>query len=130
VRLDHSENVFRFPPKDLDLQSVDGPPVPQSDTARRQPRKIRFSAQEWAVIVDHARLCGRAPARYVRETALGAVPRSTRAQAAAPIIHELGRLGTQLRRLTEQLSATPDSPQAKQLDQLLTEILSTVQQLE
>jgi hypothetical protein len=66
----------------------------------------------------------------VRETALGAVPRSTRAQATAPIIHELGRLGTQLRRISEQLIATPDSPQAKQLDDLLSEILRTVHQLE
>ena len=104
--------------------------MPQPDTARRQPRKIRFSDEEWAAIVDHARLCGRAPARYVRETALGAVPRSTRSQAIAPIIHELGRLGTQLRRLSEQLIATPDSPQSKQLDEVLTEILRTVHQLE
>ena len=102
----------------------------QPDAIRRQPRKIRFSDREWAVIVDHARLCGRAPARYVRETALGAVPRSTRTQATAPIIHELGRLGTQLRRLSEQLIATPDSPQSKQLDEVLTEILRTVHQLE
>lgn len=102
----------------------------QSDARRRQPRKIRFSEREWAIIVDHARLCGRAPARYVRETALGAVPRSTRAQAIAPIVHELGRLGTQLRRLSDQLTAAGESSQRKQLDDLLTEILKTVQQLE
>ena len=104
--------------------------MPQPDAARRQPRKIRFSDKEWAVIVDHARLCGRPPARYVRETALGAVPRSTRTQATAPIIHELGRLGTQLRRLSDQLIATGDSSQTQQLDELLTEILRTVHQLQ
>jgi hypothetical protein len=104
--------------------------VPQPDATRRQPRKIRFSEKEWATIVDHARLCGRAPARYVRETALGAVPKSTRAQATAPIIHELGRLGTQLRRLSDQLTATGDSSQTKQLDELLAEILRRVHQLE
>ena len=104
--------------------------MPQPDAARRQPRKIRFSDREWAVIVDHARLCGRAPARYVRETALGAVPRSSRAQATAPFIHELGRLGTQLRRLSDQLTAAGESSRTQQLEELLAEIFRIVQQLE
>ena len=96
----------------------------------RQPRKIRFSADEWAVIVDRARLCGQAPARYVRETSLGTVPKSTRAQASAPIIHALGQLGTQLRRLSDQLTATGQSSQTTHLTEVLDAILARVRRLE
>ena len=104
---------------------------PMSSDARiRQPRKIRFSDSEWAVIVDRARLCGRAPARYVRETALGALPRTTRTQAIAPVVHQLGLLGTQLRalsaKITERGESAPDSDVARVLD----EILAAVRRLE
>ena len=104
---------------------------PMSSDARiRQPRKIRFSDDEWNVIVDRARLCGRAPARYVRETALGAVPRTTRAQATASAVHQLGLLGTQLRTLSEKLTERGEPASAAEISQVLGEILEAVRQLE
>lgn len=96
----------------------------------RQPRKIRFSGEEWAVIVDRARLCGRAPARYVRETALGAVPRGTRAQATAPIVHQLGRLGNQLRQLSDRLAERGELAPATEVSRTLDEILAVVRELD
>ena len=101
-----------------------------SDARIRQPRKIRFSDEEWAVIVDRARLCGRAPARYVRETALGAVPRATRTQATAPVIHQLGRLGNQLRQLAARLAERGELASATEISQTLGEILTVVRQLD
>lgn len=38
----------------------------------RQPKKIRYSGTEWAMVVGRARAAGRPPARYVREISLGA----------------------------------------------------------
>ena len=96
----------------------------------RQPRKIRFSDKEWAVIVDRARLCGRAPARYVRETALGAVPKATRTHATAPAIHQLGQLGNQLRQLSERLSERGELAPAIEVSRALDEILAVVRQLD
>ena len=101
-----------------------------SDARIRRPRKIRFSDEEWAVIVDRARLCGRAPARYVRETALGAVPRATRTQATAPVIHQLGRLGNQLRQLSDRLAERGELASAAEISQALGEILTVVRQLD
>ena len=95
----------------------------------RHPRKIRFSDEEWAVIVDRARLCGRAPARYVRETALGAVPKSTRTQANAALVHHLGRIGTTLRTLSIEISAQGEPSRAREIDGVLAEILAAVRQL-
>lgn len=100
-----------------------------SQAGTRQPRKIRFNDEEWAVIVDRARLCGRAPARYVRETSLGAVPRSTRSQTLAPVVHELGRLGTQLRALSNQLSARGDIVNSEEISASVENILAAVRQL-
>ena len=102
----------------------------RSGARLRHPRKVRFNDEEWAVIVERARLCGRAPARYVRETALGAVPKSTRTQAIAPVVHELGRLGTQLRRLSDQLVANGASVHANEIDDVLGQILAAVRNLE
>ena len=102
-----------------------------SSNARiRLPRKIRFTDEEWAIIVDRARLCGRAPARYVRETALGAVPRGTRTQAIAPVIHQLGRLGNQLRQLSERLTERGESRSASEISRALGDILALVRQLD
>src|SRR6476646_9344242 len=101
-----------------------------SDARIRRPRKIRFTDEECAVIVDRARLCGRAPARYVRETALGAVPRATRTQTTAPVIHQLGRLGSQLRRLSERLTERGELAPASEISQALVEILAVVRQLD
>ena len=100
------------------------------DAKMRQPRKIRFTDEEWAVIVDRARRCGRAPARYVRETALGAVPRATRTQAIGPVIHQLGRLGNQLRQLSEHLTERGELVPASEISQALGDILAVVRQLD
>lgn len=75
---------------------------------RRVVRKIRFSGAEWAVVEERARSCGRAPARYVREVALGAVPKMSRTRANAPIIRELGALAAAVQRVRGVVSG-PDS---------------------
>jgi hypothetical protein len=94
----------------------------------RQPRKIRYTAAEWARIVEHARECGRPPARYVRETSLGAVPKSWRSRQNDDVIHELGRIGTALTRLAV---ATKDSGllSHQTIETALQELLATVRRL-
>jgi hypothetical protein len=70
---------------------------------RRTVRKIRFTAAEWTVVEERARARGRAPARYVREVTLGAVPKVSRTRANAPIIRELGALAVALQRVNRVL---------------------------
>jgi hypothetical protein len=55
------------------------------------------------MVEERARACGRAPARYVREVALGAAPKVSRTRANAPIIHELGALAVALQRVGRAL---------------------------
>lgn len=73
---------------------------------RRAVRKIRFSGAEWALVEERARACGRAPARYVRDVALGAVPKVSRTRANAPIIRELGALAAAVQRVRRDLSSS------------------------
>lgn len=80
------------------------PPLPAAD--RRTRRKVvLFSASEWLVIEQRARECGLTPNRYIRDCAIGAVPRSAPGAANAPLVRQLARLGTSLRRANGTLPA-------------------------
>ncbi|HXQ28914.1 MAG TPA: hypothetical protein VN848_06550 [Gemmatimonadales bacterium] len=66
-------------------------------TALRTAAKlIRFRPDELARITARARACGHTPARFIRETALGAVPAARREPAAADVLRALARLGASL----------------------------------
>jgi hypothetical protein len=93
-------------------------------TERRAVRKIRFTAAEWSTVEERARSCGRAPARYVREVALGTVLKVSRTRANAPIIRELGALTLVLQRVSRSLtgaaeSAVPEQPSGAEMGQAM-----------
>lgn len=96
---------------------------------RRLPRKIRFTTAEWEAIAQRARLCGKAPARYVREVSLGASPRPRSNQANAELIRELGRIGTALTQLAATARQGRAGMSADAIDSTLAEILSVVRRL-
>ena len=96
---------------------------------RRLPRKIRYTTAEWEAIAQRARLCGKAPARYVREVSLGATPRPRSSQAHAELIHELGRVGTALTQLAATARQGGARLNADAIDSTLAEILSIVRRL-
>ena len=72
------------------------PPLPAAD--RRTRRKVVvFSPAEWLVVEQRARECGLTPNRYIRDCAIGAVPKSAPGAAHAPLVRQLARVGTALR---------------------------------
>ena len=97
---------------------------------RRLPRKIRYTTAEWEAITQRARLCGKPPARYVREVSLGAAPRPRTSQANAELIRELGRIGTALTQLAATARQGGVRPSADAIDATLAEILSIVRRLD
>lgn len=97
--------------------------------ALRQAHKIRYTTDEWSIIVDRARQCGRPPARYAREVSLGATPRGQRHRENGDMIHELGRIGTTLARLVAASPQEGDRSQRPMLEAVLTELLATVRRL-
>ena len=96
---------------------------------RRLPRKIRYTAAEWETITQRARLCGKPPARYVREVSLGASPKARSSQANAELIRELGRVGTALTQLAATARRGEVRLSADAIDSTLAEILSIVRRL-
>jgi hypothetical protein len=69
---------------------------------------IRFRPDELARITARAHACGRTPARFIRETALGAVPAARRDAAAADALRALARLGASLDALARYSRAHQD----------------------
>ena len=109
----------RGPPSALDR------PVPNT----RQPRKIRYTGAEWGRIMELARASGRPPARYVRETSLGTVPKARRSRENDDLIYELGRIGTILNRLAAAAKASGIASHQTTIEAALTELLTAVRRL-
>lgn len=103
-----------------------GTPATRPDT--REAHKIRYTAAEWAAIVEQARTCNRPPAQYVRERSLGHTPRSTLNQQNA-VIHQLGKIGTALTRLAGQAREAGALPETAMLEAALDDVLSVVRRL-
>ncbi|HXQ30007.1 MAG TPA: hypothetical protein VN848_12160 [Gemmatimonadales bacterium] len=75
---------------------------------RTTAKLIRFRPDELARITARARACGQTPARFIRETALGAVPAARREPAAPEILRALARLGASLDALARYGCTQPD----------------------
>jgi hypothetical protein len=71
---------------------------------RTAAKLIRFHPDELARITERARACGRTPARFIRETALGAIPKPRHHATTDALLCALARTGRcldQLARLAE-----------------------------
>ena len=95
----------------------------------REPHKIRYTAPEWATVVERARASGRPPACYVREISLGHTPKGTHTLTIAPVVHELGRIGTTLARLAALAKESGATSKNGALDAALAELLTAVRRL-
>jgi hypothetical protein len=108
--------------------------------ARRVPRPsrpkriehsmVRFTADEFALIRERARECGKPPARYIRETALGAVPRVRRSAANAAVIRELARIGNALTQLAAVARGSNTPADTAAIEAALGEVLETIRRID
>lgn len=78
-------------------------------SARRTAAKlIRFHPDELTQIVRRAHDCGRTPARFIREAALGAIPKPRHHADRDAMLRELAHVGRELDQLA-RLAATGGS---------------------
>lgn len=61
---------------------------------------VRFSPEEVARVRERAQSCGYTSARYIRETALGAIPQARHHADRDALLRELARIGRNLERLS------------------------------
>jgi hypothetical protein len=81
---------------------------------RTATKLIRFHPEELRQITDCARRSGLTPARFIRETALGAAPKARAHAAAQPLLRELARIGHSLDQLARCAEAGQDADLATQ----------------
>jgi len=87
---------------------------------RTVAKLVRFSPDEIARVSQRARTCGRTVARFIRETALGAIPKSRHHADRDLLLRELARTGRDLARLAHLAEATPaDCLSQAERDQIL-----------
>ena len=67
---------------------------------RTTAKLVRFSPEGIARVSERARSCGCTSARYIRETALGAIPKARHHADRDALVRELARIGRDLERLT------------------------------
>ena len=116
------------------------PAAPRSETGgrvdvdRRAPRKIRYTAAEWAVILARARACGKTPARYVREVSLGARPKVRRGNRAASdesgLLAHLARIGNSMNQLARVANTSGRLPSEAILRDAVGELLAVVRHVD
>jgi len=63
---------------------------------RTTTKLLRLHPDELARITSRAQACGLTPARFIRETALGATPQARQHLDAQSVLRTLGRLGRSL----------------------------------
>ena len=118
-----------MPEHDPKLETVPLAAVPRRVAAQRRPRKIRYTDAEWGRVECNARLVGRAPARYVRETSLGVVPRAPRPRADAALVREIGRVGATLAALSASMKQGGAPAASDALAAALAELLAVVRRI-
>jgi hypothetical protein len=77
---------------------------PQKSPPRR-PRAVRFAPAEWAAVEAKAALAGMTPSRFIREAALGLEVKARRGAEGARLVHQLGRIGSNLNQLARLANA-------------------------
>ena len=96
---------------------------------RTATKLIRFHPEELRHIVECARRAGLTPARFIRETALGATPKARAHVAAQPLLRELARIGRSLDQLARFAEANQDSALAAQTSAALERHQALVRQI-
>ena len=79
--------------------------------ARRTAAKlIRFHPDELTQIVRRAHVCGRTPARFIREAALGALPKPRHHADRDALLRELAHVGAELDQLARLVATGGSAP--------------------
>ena len=90
---------------------------------RTLAKLVRFSPEELSRITERARICGRTPARYIREAALGAIPKPRHHTDRDALLRELARIGGKLARLAS-LREKVDDPEVPVIGEQFVEVLA------
>ena len=90
---------------------------------------VRVSPGEHRVLRERARECGKGTSTYVREVALGSVPRARPRRIEQRVVHQLARIGNNLNQLARAANATRRVELSRRLAEVLAAIESALRRL-
>ena len=99
---------------------------------KRQRTKIlpiRMSAAELQTIGERAHICGKGVSTYMREVALGSVPRARPQRLEKKAVYQLSRIGTNLNQLARIANTTGRIDFARRLEEVLGQITDAIERL-
>ncbi len=102
---------------------------PRNNRVRRSPR-IWYTEEEYKLVDESARLCGKLTGTFIREASLGMPFKAEPFLANAELIRELGKSGLALFRLEAIAHETGAVPAADRLEKARLELLALVDQIE
>lgn len=92
--------------------------MPEPAAHRTRIVTARFRPDEWAAICERARDAGVAPSRYLRQAALGAVPKPRPHAVNREAVYQLGRIGNNLNQLAKLGNSGFPVPRSELLETL------------
>ena len=102
---------------------------PNPRSRRTELLRVRMSPQEHQVINSRADQCGKPVSTFVREVALGSVPRARPGRLEEKAIYHLGRIGNNLNQLAYVANATGRLDDTRRLHEVLDNLLQTIRHL-
>jgi hypothetical protein len=90
---------------------------------------VRLSPEERRRIRERADECGIGASTYMRETALGSIPRARPRRLEQKAVYHLGRIGNNLNQLAHIANATGRLDSSRRLDEVLTQLLAAIRRL-
>ena len=81
------------------------------------------------MLLERAAECGKGISTYMREVALGSVPRARPRRVEQQAIHQLARIGNNLNQLAYVANATGRLDDTRRLHEVLDNLLETIRHL-
>ena len=96
---------------------------------RTEVLRVRLAPEEREVIRARAEQCRKPVSTFVREVALGSVPRARPRRLEEKAVYHLGRIGNNLNQIARTANATGRLDEARRLDEALAELLDAIRRL-
>ena len=103
--------------------------MPDRPPFKTEVVSVRMSPEELRTVNERAVDCGKCLSTYLREVALGTVPRARPRRLEQEAVYQLGRIGNNLNQLAYVANATGRLAAEQRLHDVLDELLDAVRRI-
>lgn len=102
---------------------------PAEAVKRTEALLVRLAPEERRAIRERAHLCGKGASTYMREVALGSVPRARPQRLEQKAVYHLSRIGNNLNQLAHAANATGRLAESRRIMRALEELTEAIRRL-